>query len=147
MRNRPFAFYRRVSLTRSRLARALLRLHVRRALDHLLQLREIDRRIHYLTKRLETATVVGPADREASALDRVFLGAAVAIEDEDGNEIVYRIVGADEIDLASRCISYVSPIGRALLKKKVGDTSKNRASAMRCLYVGLSRRPVLSCHR
>lgn len=86
------------------------------------KLREIDRRIHYLTKRLETATVVGPADREGSALDRVFFGATVGIEDEDGKEIRYEIVGADEIDLAKGRISYRSPLGRALLKRQVGDT-------------------------
>lgn len=86
------------------------------------KLREIDRRIHYLTKRLETATVVGPADREGSALDRVFFGATVGIEDVDGKEITYQIVGADEIDLAKGRISYRSPLGRALLKRQVGDT-------------------------
>ncbi len=86
------------------------------------KLREIDRRIHYLTKRLETATVVGPADREASANDRVFFGATVGVEDEDGNEITYRIVGADEIDLARKHISYRSPLGLALLKRRVGET-------------------------
>ena len=86
------------------------------------KLREIDRRIHYLTKRLETATVVGPADREGSASDRVFFGATVGIEDEDGKEITYQIVGADEIDLAKGRISYRSPLGRALLKRQVGDT-------------------------
>ncbi len=86
------------------------------------KLREIDRRIHYLTKRLETATVVGPADRDGTANDRVFFGATVAVEDEDGKEITYRIVGADEIDLAQKHISYRSPLGLALLKRKVGDT-------------------------
>lgn len=89
------------------------------------KLREIDRRIEYLTKRLETATVVGPDDREGSANDRVFFGAIVGIEDEDGNAISYQIVGADEIDLGDsvlRRISYRSPLGRALLKRQVGDT-------------------------
>jgi transcription elongation factor GreB len=86
------------------------------------KLREIDRRIHYLTKRLETATVVGPADREGNANDRVFFGATVGVEDEDGNEVVYQIVGADEIDLALKRISYRSPLGRALLKRKIGET-------------------------
>ena len=86
------------------------------------KLREIDRRIHYLTKRLETATVVGPADRDGTANDRVFFGATVAVEDEEGREITYRIVGADEIDLAQKHISYRSPLGLALLKRKVGDT-------------------------
>jgi transcription elongation factor GreB len=86
------------------------------------KLREIDRRIHYLTKRLETATVVGPDDREGSANDRVFFGATVVVEDEDGEEHTYRIVGADEIDLAKKHISYRSPLGHALLKRKVGET-------------------------
>ena len=88
------------------------------------KLREIDRRIHYLTKRLETATVVGPADRDrdGSANDRVFFGATVGIEDEDGKEITYQIVGADEIDLARGRISYRSPLGSALIKRKVGET-------------------------
>ena len=86
------------------------------------KLREIDRRIHYLTKRLETATVVGPADREGSATDRVFFSAIVGVEDEDGRETTYQIVGADEIDLAKGLISYRSPLGRALLKRQIGDT-------------------------
>ena len=86
------------------------------------KLREIDRRIEYLTKRLETATVVGPDDREGSANDRVFFGAIVGIEDEDGKAIRYQIVGADEIDLAKGRISYRSPLGRALLKRQVGET-------------------------
>ena len=87
------------------------------------KLREIDRRIHYLTKRLETATVVGPNDREGAAMDRVFFGAIVDVEDEDGNTKSYEIVGADEIDLTKGKISYNSPLGRSLLKKKVGDTA------------------------
>ena len=86
------------------------------------KLREIDRRIEYLTKRLETATVVGPDDREGSANDRVFFGATVGVEDEDGKAIRYQIVGADEIDLAKGRISYRSPLGRALLKRQVGET-------------------------
>ena len=86
------------------------------------KLREIDRRIEYLTKRLETATVVGPDDREGSANDRVFFGATVGVEDEAGKAIRYQIVGADEIDLAKGRISYRSPLGRALLKRQVGET-------------------------
>jgi transcription elongation factor GreB len=86
------------------------------------KLREIDRRIEYLTKRLETATVVGPDDREGSANDRVFFGAVVSVEDEDGKATTYQIVGADEIDLAKGRISYRSPLGRALLKRQVGET-------------------------
>ena len=86
------------------------------------KLREIDRRIHYLTKRLETGTVVGPLDREGAALDRVFFGAIVDIEDDDGKASTYEIVGADEIDLARGRISYRCPLGCALLKRKVGET-------------------------
>jgi len=86
------------------------------------KLREIDRRIHYLTKRLESARVVEPADRGDADANRVFFGATVDIEDEDGNAATYQIVGADEIDLAKGRISYKSPLGRTLLKRKVGET-------------------------
>jgi transcription elongation factor GreB len=82
------------------------------------KLREIDRRIHYLTKKLESVTVVDAADR---ATDQVFFGAWVDVEDEDGRAASYRIVGEDEIDPASGKISYRSPLGRVLLKKRVGD--------------------------
>ena len=86
------------------------------------KLREIDRRIQYLTKRLETGTVVGPLDRDGSARDRVFFGAIVDVEDVDGKATTYEIVGADEIDLVRGRISYKCPLGRALLKRKVGET-------------------------
>ena len=86
------------------------------------KLREIDRRIHYLTKRLETGTVVGPVDREGAALDRVFFGATVDVADDDGKATTYEIVGADEIDLTRGRISYRSPLGRALLKRQAGET-------------------------
>jgi len=77
------------------------------------KLREIDRRIHYLTKRLETGTVVGPLDREGAELDRVFFGAVVDVEDGDGKASTYEIVGADEIDLARGRISYRCHSARA----------------------------------
>jgi len=86
------------------------------------KLREIDRRIHFLTKRLETARVVEPSDRGDADADRVYFGATIDIEDEDGNASTYQIVGADEIDLAKGRISYRSPLGRTLLKRKVGET-------------------------
>ncbi len=86
------------------------------------KLREIDRRIHYLTKRLELATVVDPSDRPEGERDRVFFGATVEVEDEDGNTATYQIVGEDEIDLAKGRISYKSPLGRTLLKRRAGDT-------------------------
>lgn len=86
------------------------------------KLREIDRRIHYLTKRLELATVVEPKDRPEAERDRVFFGAKVEVEDEDGKTATYQIVGEDEIDLTRGRISYKSPLARVLLKRREGDT-------------------------
>jgi transcription elongation factor GreB len=83
------------------------------------KLREIDRRIHWLTKRLETATVVDPRTDGAAT---VYFGAYVEVEDEDGQRSTYRIVGEDEIDLKSGHISWRSPLGRSLLKRVAGDT-------------------------
>jgi transcription elongation factor GreB len=82
------------------------------------KLREIDRRIHFLTKRLEAVEVVAPRVGEL----RIFFGAIVEVEDEDGKRATYRIVGEDEIDLRLGHVSWKSPIGRALLKKEEGDT-------------------------
>ncbi len=86
------------------------------------KLREIDRRMHFLIKRLESAMVIDPKDRPVSERERVFFGATVDIEDEDGRVTTYQIVGEDEIDLAAKHISYKSPLGAALMKKKAGDT-------------------------
>jgi transcription elongation factor GreB len=86
------------------------------------KLREIDRRIHFLTKRLESATVVDPKTRPDDDRERVFFGATIDVEDEDGNEATYTIVGQDEIDLAKGRISYKSPLARTLIKKKAGET-------------------------
>jgi transcription elongation factor GreB len=83
------------------------------------KLREIDRRIHFLTKRLEKATVV---EQRTGPVDAVYFGAHVEVEDEDGVRCTYRIVGEDEIDLALKHISWVSPLGRVLLKRKAGET-------------------------
>ncbi len=83
------------------------------------KLREIDRRIRFLTKRLESATIVPPrTDNE----QRIFFGATVEIEDEEGVRARYRIVGEDEIELKRGDISWRSPIARVLLKRKAGDT-------------------------
>lgn len=82
------------------------------------KLREIDRRIHWLTKRLESVMVVPPR----TDTDAVFFGARVEVEDEDGGRATYRIVGEDEIDLGRGDVSWRSPIGRALLKRREGDT-------------------------
>jgi transcription elongation factor GreB len=84
------------------------------------KLREIDRRIHFLTKRLESAHVVEPTDRPDA--QRVFFGATVEIEDEDGKSAAYTIVGQDEIDTARGRISYKSPLARTLLKRREGET-------------------------
>ena len=82
------------------------------------QLGEIDRKIRYLSKRLEVIQVVArPPDRR----DRVYFGAQVKIEDADGTCHTYRIVGADETDSAPRLISIDSPLARALLGRSPGD--------------------------
>jgi transcription elongation factor GreB len=82
------------------------------------KLREIDRRIHWLTKRLESITVVDP---RAEGPDVAYFGAFVEVEDEEGTRTTYRIVGEDEIDLERRHVSWQSPIGRALLRRRAGD--------------------------
>jgi transcription elongation factor GreB len=83
------------------------------------KLREIDRRMHWLTRRLESATVIEP---RTDGMQAVFFGAFVEVEDEEGVRARYRIVGEDEIDLSKGHVSWRSPIGRSLLKKKPGDT-------------------------
>jgi transcription elongation factor GreB len=82
------------------------------------KLREIDRRMHTLTKRLEKAVVVNPAEQRG---DKIFFGATVEVEEETGARRVYQIVGEDEIDSAAGRISWRSPVGRALLGKRSGD--------------------------
>jgi transcription elongation factor GreB len=84
------------------------------------RLREVDRRIRFLSKRLEYAEVVDPATREAT--DQVFFGATVTVADEDGNESTYAIVGIDEADAGRGRIAWISPMARALLKAREGDT-------------------------
>jgi transcription elongation factor GreB len=83
------------------------------------KLREIDRRIHFLTKRLESATVVDP---RRDGTPTAYFGAYVEVEGEDGARATYRIVGEDEIDLRQGHISWRSPLGRCLLKREAGDT-------------------------
>ena len=82
------------------------------------RLREIDRRIRFLTKRLEKVEVIDPCQQKA---DRVLFGATVTVEDEEGQRKVYKIVGIDETDAKSGKISWISPIGKALLQAKVGE--------------------------
>ncbi|WP_437916808.1 transcription elongation factor GreB [Sorangium sp. So ce302] len=90
------------------------------------KLREIDRRMHYLTKRLEKAVVVDPSEQRG---DKVFFGATVEIEGEDGARHTYQIVGEDEIDSAAGRISWRSPVGRSLLGKRAGDVITVRRPA------------------
>lgn len=77
-------------------------------------LREIDSRVRFLTKRLESLKVV---DAHPSDVNKVYFGAWVTIEDEDGKESRYRIVGPDELDLKLNLISIDSPLARALIGK------------------------------
>jgi transcription elongation factor GreB len=84
------------------------------------RLREMDRRIRYLTKRIENAVVVDPAAQEN--VDVVFFGATVEIVDGDGTAACYQIVGIDEADAAVGKISWISPLARALMKSRVGDS-------------------------
>ncbi|HTE52744.1 MAG TPA: transcription elongation factor GreB [Kofleriaceae bacterium] len=82
------------------------------------RLREIDSRVRFLRKRLDVLKIVEPTDR---ADGRVYFGAWVALEDEDGVESEYRLVGPDEADSKIRCISIDSPMGKALLGRSDGD--------------------------
>lgn len=87
------------------------------------RLRQIDSRIRFLTKRIEAAEVVDPeAPRSAQAKARAFFGATVRYANDAGAEREVSIVGTDEVDLSRNHISWVSPLGRALMKSVAGDT-------------------------
>ena len=96
------------------------------------QLREIDRRIRYLQKRLPDLKVVSDVADE----NKVYFGAWVTLEKEDGSEVEYRIVGADEIDSDSSkgYISVDSPMARAVLKKEVDDEIELRLAGEKTLF-------------
>ena len=93
------------------------------------KLREIDARIYRLQKQLEKYEVVDPAARGPSA--RAFFGATVTVEDEDGAEHTWQIVGGDELveELGPGRISYEAPLGQALLGKEAGDAVRVRRPA------------------
>ncbi len=91
------------------------------------RLREIDRRIRFLTKRLDLAEVVDP--RVHHGLDQVFFGATVTYENQHGEELTITIVGVDEFDPLAGRISWVSPVARALTKFKTGDAVTLRTPA------------------
>jgi transcription elongation factor GreB len=82
------------------------------------RLREIDKRVRFLTKRIESAEVVDPKLVKST---NIVFGATVTISNEDGEEVTYQIVGEDEFDIGLRKISWKSPVAKALLGKKVGD--------------------------
>jgi len=88
------------------------------------RLREIDRRVRFLRKRLELAEVVDPAQR--GECDQVFFGATVTVCDSSGCESTYSIVGVDEANVSAGRISWVSPLARALLKLSEGEVATLR---------------------
>lgn len=85
------------------------------------RLREIDKRVRFLRKRIELAEVVDPAQR--GTCEQIFFGATVTVCDSLGCESRYSIVGVDEADVGGGLISWVSPLARALLKLREGDTA------------------------
>ena len=111
------------------------------------RLRQIDRRIHFLTKRIDAAEVVDPeAPRTGRAATHVFFGATVRYADASGAERVVRIVGVDEVDLDRSHISWMSPLARALMKAGPGDTvtvhAPGGAQRVEILSVTYERIPV-----
>lgn len=99
------------------------------------RLREIDRRVRFLRRRLEGMVIV---DQPPADLARVFFGAWVVLEDEDGKRARYRIVGPDEFDMAPGYISMDSPLGRALLRRSIDEEVVVQAPAGRSVYQILS---------
>ena len=90
------------------------------------RLREIDRRVRFLIKRLENAEVVHSAGRDT---DQVFFGATVTVRHAAGEERTLTIVGADEVDPARGRVSWHAPVARALLKARIGDSVALRTPA------------------
>jgi transcription elongation factor GreB len=82
------------------------------------KLREIDRRLNFLNFRMKASRIVDPMTQPR---DRIQFGATVVLEDEDGEEKVWILVGEDEVEVPKRRISWKSPVGKALMNKKVGD--------------------------
>lgn len=85
------------------------------------RLRQIDGRLHFLQKRMEAAEVIDPKLLKS---DKVIFGAKITIENEDGDQHTYQIVGEDEIDIKLNKISWKSPVAKALLGKKLDDEVK-----------------------
>jgi transcription elongation factor GreB len=111
------------------------------------RLREIDRRIRFLTKRIDVAEVVDPeAARSGRAATQVFFGATVCYADAAGAERQVSIVGVDEIDLDRNYISWMSPLARTLMKSAPGDSvflrAPGRAERLEILDVRYERIPM-----
>lgn len=85
------------------------------------RLRQIDGRLHFLQRRIEAAEVIDPKTLKS---DKVIFGAKVTIEDEDGEQHTYQIVGEDELDIKLNKISWKSPVAKALLGKRLDDEVK-----------------------
>jgi len=83
------------------------------------RLREIDKRIRYLTKRLESAKVIDPKLQQG--LKQVFFGATITYKKKNGTEVSVKLVSIDEADLTQNKISWISPLAKALMKSYVGD--------------------------
>jgi transcription elongation factor GreB len=114
------------------------------------QLRQIDRRIRYLTKRIDAAEVVDPeAPRKRRAETHAFFGATVRYANAAGTERVVSIVGVDEVDLDRNHISWVSPLARALMKAGPGDSvvlhAPGTTEQLQILEVRYERIPVEPC--
>ncbi|MEY4544735.1 MAG: Family ership [Pseudomonadota bacterium] len=101
------------------------------------RLREIDRRVRFLTQRLDVAVVVR---QEELGGDVIRFGAVVVVADEDGQHKTYRLVGPDESDPSSGKLSFQSPMGQALMKRRVGDvvTVKRPAGELELEIISLS---------
>jgi transcription elongation factor GreB len=101
------------------------------------KLRELDRRLRFLSLRMDALTVVEPAPHPGG---RAFFGAWVRVEHEDGDERTYRLVGPDEFDVPQGLISVDAPLGRALLGKREGDTAvvQRPAGALEIMVVEIS---------
>ena len=104
------------------------------------RLREVDRRIRFLVRRLDRAEVVDPAARDDDDEDRIYFGATVDVVNAKGEERTISIVGIDEIDTERGYISWISPMARALLKAREGDTVTLRTPG------GLEEIDVVSVH-
>ena len=90
------------------------------------RLREIDRRVRYLTKKLESTEVVDP--KKQQNLDRIFFGAKVTYVKKDGTEVTVTLVGIDEANYELGKINWLSPVGKALLKAQEGNVVKVRTN-------------------